>query len=106
MSSLIGLQAGVRWRYPFHMNKYALIALLASMPAVHAEEPATEKKAAPQKEEQGKLHADPRFKGKVMVYGTSSESFGEAPRGDDLKTRKLESVDEEAPAPKPLPVPK
>lgn len=81
------------------MNKYVLILLLALALAAHADEPVQQKKDEPKK-----LHADPRFKGKVVVIGTSSESFGVAPTGEDLKTRKLESFDSEEQTPKPLPL--
>jgi len=82
------------------MNKYAFILLLALAPALQAGEPPQQKK-----DESRKVHADPRFHGKVVVIGTSSESFGQAPSGEDLKTRKLDdNLDAEAPLPKPLPV--
>lgn len=82
------------------MNKYALAILLALAPALHAGESEQAKK-----DESRKVHADPRFKGKVVVIGTSSASFGEAPAGEDIKTKKLESLEPETQEPQPLPLP-
>lgn len=85
------------------MNKFLLLFFLCAQ--AYAEEPPSSKKetAVQKSEDEGRVHADPRFKGKVKIYGTNSESFGEAPKGDEFKTKKLDVLYEEDSAPKPLP---
>ena len=83
------------------MRKIFLLTLLVLAPALHAADKAPPGPAA---EEPRRQHADPRFRGKVTVIGTSSESFGEAPKDNELKTRGLDDPDP-PPAPRALPPP-
>jgi hypothetical protein len=82
------------------MKRYLAIALLTLAHPLFASEPPAEKAEEPQR-----VHADPRFKGKVIVVGPSSASFGEAPTGEAPKAQKLDPVYADDTVPKPLPAP-
>jgi hypothetical protein len=82
------------------MKTVLLIASAMMVIGASAAEPAQEAKSGQQR-----VHSDPRFKGKVIVEGTTSESFGEAPAGEKPKTTRIEMLEPEAAAPKPLPPP-